>query len=1160
MSRLRPVLLALLAFGRLHPAGAIQRNLVAEQPRDQLARDDSPSTGRMQRFRESIVAQAHELLHSKHKGKKRRASASSLEAAVARARSAWRPEDGLFWTLCGKRMHQNLGGLGPDSGAAELRFFDVATWENRSLDLVITNASVLASRNITMNGKLNGTEGCVARVNVLSSTNVTLIASFVHADDTNPSNSAGFQIDVNVHDLEIGKKSGTMEVFVTKDADSWRSSGTIEIESPPTPLPTNSPIAQPTSSPTRPPTPQPTSSPTSSPTQKPTPSPTGSPTPQPTSSPTNSPTPEPTLSPTNPPTPEPTISPTSSPTPEPTFSPTSRTLKPTSFPTGSPTSSQTQATTDVTTSSSTSDAAGPLEPSVPKPDASPSVPSSPMTTPSDMPPQLDPLKEVGCLCRTPGAGTVGFNSYVCEDDTEYACSATELCVANYSFGKDMRSEACQAMPENSLPQAGTAAPSGTPSTPETPEASPSVPSSPMTTPADVPPAVDPLTEVGCLCRTPGAGTMGFNSYVCEDDTEYACGATELCVANYSFGKDMRSEACQAMPTNSLPQAGTAAPSGKPSTPETPNTPAIPRTSETPATPESPVREAVPETPATPATSAPATDAKSPTTETPEEPVAPSTSATSTTPEAVAPQSTSEAPATPATPATTSPPVASETSSTPEAAQDTAATRQPPETVVTPAEPETQVLTSIVWCTCTMPKSRSVGFNQYTCDDGSTRFCAANEWCHATTPFEKHKAGTDTEGKGCGDKNVMCICNSPKAGTVGFNQYTCDDGSSPQCGADEWCYANAGFEKSKAGTENGGQGCQKAPTSTPTSAPVLLEAFTNATLPITSTLSQTSAPVPAATEYDAPSNITLVPTTAQSDAASTIEAASAQPTDFASALSSLEALLNKSLASSATDAASLQPSQVMPTQPPQSSSAVAAAMQASLPSKIMCSCSMPKARGVGFNLYSCNDGDTRYCAADEWCHASEPFEKERASVDTGGAGCERKPVLCVCNTPKAGTVGFNQYTCDDGSMPYCGADEWCHSTEPFEKQKAGIDSGSQGCEPFSRDAAPTSSTLMLLETSNTSSKVARSSLLAGASTQRRIQRLHVKGEVVFRPTLKGNGSNNPDDPSKLTRAHRDRSFGVIYKGSNVFEFTLVARGAASGGARNFLFSGWLSTDA
>eukprot|EP00928_Gymnodinium_smaydae_P010665 TRINITY_DN14021_c0_g1_i6.p1 TRINITY_DN14021_c0_g1~~TRINITY_DN14021_c0_g1_i6.p1 ORF type:complete len:1058 (-),score=122.88 TRINITY_DN14021_c0_g1_i6:2-3175(-) len=1057
-------------------------------------------------------------------------------------------------------MHQNLGGLGPDSGAAELRFFDVATWENRSLDLVITNASVLASRNITMNGKLNGTEGCVARVNVLSSTNVTLIASFVHADDTNPSNSAGFQIDVNVHDLEIGKKSGTMEVFVTKDADSWRSSGTIEIESPPTPLPTNSPIAQPTSSPTRPPTPQPTSSPTSSPTQKPTPSPTGSPTPQPTSSPTNSPTPEPTLSPTNPPTPEPTISPTSSPTPEPTFSPTSRTLKPTSFPTGSPTSSQTQATTDVTTSSSTSDAAGPLEPSVPKPDASPSVPSSPMTTPSDMPPQLDPLKEVGCLCRTPGAGTVGFNSYVCEDDTEYACSATELCVANYSFGKDMRSEACQAMPENSLPQAGTAAPSGTPSTPETPEASPSVPSSPMTTPADVPPAVDPLTEVGCLCRTPGAGTMGFNSYVCEDDTEYACGATELCVANYSFGKDMRSEACQAMPTNSLPQAGTAAPSGKPSTPETPNTPAIPRTSETPATPESPVREAVPETPATPATSAPATDAKSPTTETPEEPVAPSTSATSTTPEAVAPQSTSEAPATPATPATTSPPVASETSSTPEAAQDTAATRQPPETVVTPAEPETQVLTSIVWCTCTMPKSRSVGFNQYTCDDGSTRFCAANEWCHATTPFEKHKAGTDTEGKGCGDKNVMCICNSPKAGTVGFNQYTCDDGSSPQCGADEWCYANAGFEKSKAGTENGGQGCQKAPTSTPTSAPVLLEAFTNATLPITSTLSQTSAPVPAATEYDAPSNITLVPTTAQSDAASTIEAASAQPTDFASALSSLEALLNKSLASSATDAASLQPSQVMPTQPPQSSSAVAAAMQASLPSKIMCSCSMPKARGVGFNLYSCNDGDTRYCAADEWCHASEPFEKERASVDTGGAGCERKPVLCVCNTPKAGTVGFNQYTCDDGSMPYCGADEWCHSTEPFEKQKAGIDSGSQGCEPFSRDAAPTSSTLMLLETSNTSSKVARSSLLAGASTQRRIQRLHVKGEVVFRPTLKGNGSNNPDDPSKLTRAHRDRSFGVIYKGSNVFEFTLVARGAASGGARNFLFSGWLSTDA
>jgi hypothetical protein len=77
--------------------------------------------------------------------------------------------DVVDWELCGKSFTSNLGGLGPDTGAAqELRYYNVTTDdEGGPIDLVITNTS----EYIPKTSSNNGLSGCFCQINVRSGAN-----------------------------------------------------------------------------------------------------------------------------------------------------------------------------------------------------------------------------------------------------------------------------------------------------------------------------------------------------------------------------------------------------------------------------------------------------------------------------------------------------------------------------------------------------------------------------------------------------------------------------------------------------------------------------------------------------------------------------------------------------------------------------------------------------------------------------------------------------------------------------------------------------------------------------------------------------------------------------------------------------------------------------
>jgi len=133
------------------------------------------------------------------------------------------------WTLCGKKVNQNLGGLGPDAGAAELRYYSVGTWSNRDVDLVVTNASALSSYNATKSGKVLGTDGCFGRINVFKNISVSLIFQFVYGDGSGaPIDTEGLTFDLTLYDLEVGAKSGFQENVVTYSPAAYTVGALIE--------------------------------------------------------------------------------------------------------------------------------------------------------------------------------------------------------------------------------------------------------------------------------------------------------------------------------------------------------------------------------------------------------------------------------------------------------------------------------------------------------------------------------------------------------------------------------------------------------------------------------------------------------------------------------------------------------------------------------------------------------------------------------------------------------------------------------------------------------------------------------------------------------------------------------------------------------------------
>jgi len=77
--------------------------------------------------------------------------------------------DVVDWNLCGTSFTSNLGGLGPDTGAAqELRYYSVTTDdEGGQIDLVIVNTSEYIPRESSN----NGLSGCFSQINVRSGSN-----------------------------------------------------------------------------------------------------------------------------------------------------------------------------------------------------------------------------------------------------------------------------------------------------------------------------------------------------------------------------------------------------------------------------------------------------------------------------------------------------------------------------------------------------------------------------------------------------------------------------------------------------------------------------------------------------------------------------------------------------------------------------------------------------------------------------------------------------------------------------------------------------------------------------------------------------------------------------------------------------------------------------
>jgi len=62
----------------------------------------------------------------------------------------------------------------------------------------------------------------------------------------------------------------------------------------------------------------------------------------------------------------------------------------------------------------------------------------------------------------------------------------------------------------------------------------------------------------------------------------------------------------------------------------------------------------------------------------------------------------------------------------------------------------------------------------------------------------------------------------------------------------------------------------------------------------------------------------------------------------------------------------------------------------------------------------------------------PLQKWKVTTEDGSLACGVSEALCTCTTPNAGTVGHNQYTCDDGTSAWCSSHQECYATSSFTK--------------------------------------------------------------------------------------------------------------------------------
>ena len=94
----------------------------------------------------------------------------------------------------------------------------------------------------------------------------------------------------------------------------------------------------------------------------------------------------------------------------------------------------------------------------------------------------------------------------------------------------------------------------------------------------------------------------------------------------------------------------------------------------------------------------------------------------------------------------------------------------------------------------------------------------------------------------------------------------------------------------------------------------------------------------------------------------------------------------------------------------------------LSQEIVCSCATPRGGTSGHNKFSCTNGHSRYCAANEECYNTRTFK-----YGHWASGCRVPTVMCTCDTPNAGTSGHNKFFCNNGITRYCAANEVCYKT-------------------------------------------------------------------------------------------------------------------------------------
>jgi len=119
------------------------------------------------------------------------------------------------WKLCNATVHSNLGGEGPDSGAEEMRYSNIATVNGVGVDLVVTNTTLYEFKTV----KTNGLKGCFGKFNLVAPSSVTLSFRFVQAGTNDIADASNFLF--SVYDVDESGQGIKEQLTFTTPVDGY---------------------------------------------------------------------------------------------------------------------------------------------------------------------------------------------------------------------------------------------------------------------------------------------------------------------------------------------------------------------------------------------------------------------------------------------------------------------------------------------------------------------------------------------------------------------------------------------------------------------------------------------------------------------------------------------------------------------------------------------------------------------------------------------------------------------------------------------------------------------------------------------------------------------------------------------------------------------------